>query len=851
MYQVGNIMRLIFNHITFYPKSILFVTTCLIGRILSCSPVSAQIRPDSTLPSNSIVKLEGSTSRISGGTQAGSNLFHSFQKFDLPKGNIAHFDQQSTVANIFARITSGQMSNLDGAIQTNGTANLFLINPAGILFGPNSQLKLGGSFLVTTANSLLFPDGKVFSANPRPQSTPILSINRPLGLAFSTQQGSITVRSQPGLNVQPSKTLSLIGGEVFVGGNLTAPNGRIEIGAVDSDQQVRFNFSNIRRETSYEKIQRFKDIRIDNLAIVDTSGIGGGDIDVYGNQVTLANGGRLQAFTFGNIDGGTITVNATDSLSLLGNLSRKSPIDPISVRIGFFLPQKTTIFSTTTGTGRGNNVEINADTLRITNGADISAVTDGLGNGGMLNINANQLIDIGGETIVFKILPEAVPFIEPNTRKVLIDQTSVSTISARSAFIPNSGASGNISIKTHNLKVKDGANITAGSISGPGGSISIEASGTVEIVGSTMSGFSTSNIVTSTISRNKGNDLRLNANKLILRDGGLITSSSFGQGQAGNIEVATTESLELLGVSRTGVVPSQVNSGSFSIGNSGNINIQTKYLKIKDGAAIQLNSLNRGQSGSLSLIAQNILLDNQGLINSNAVVSQAGNISVKTKRLILKNGSNITTNSLGNGTGGNIKINTDLLIALPLNGDSNIFANSITGAGGQIDINTKGIFGIEIRDRNTSLNDITAISEKNPQLNGVVRLITPEAEPTKNLTEQPEVVNSSPPIATGCHAGIQTNQSRFVNVGRGGLPTNPQNSLSELNLWQDLRVDRIEEKDNLVFVKKKPSHSTRIKTFPKKIIEAQGWTVDQHGKTILKSKHGYSNHTTQQHTPSC
>lgn len=810
------------------------------GGTVFFASASAQIRPDATLPNNSVVRPEGATSRIVGGTQAGSNLFHSFQQFDLATGSTAFFDQNPAIANIFARVTGGQPSSLDGVLRANGAASLFLINPRGILFGPNAQLNIGGSFLATTANSVLFPGGKVFRATPRTQSSPLLSIERPLGLAFNSRPGSITVQSQPGLAVQPGKTLGLLGGEIsLAGGNLAAPGGRIELGALAANQQIRFDATALNKQQwgiNYDHALAFRDIRITNLATVDASGLRGGDIQVQGRQVTLAKGGRLQALTLGNIDGGTIVVNATESLDLLGNLSLTSPIDPQFAQTGFFLPQKTTIFSTTVGAGQANSIVINTGTLRITNGADITAATDGLGAGGDLSINANKAIEVRGETVLLGFLEENIPFAEPITRNFLIDQTSVSQINARSAFIPNSGSSGDITIHTRHLTLRDGATLTAGSNSGPGGSITINATGTVAILGSTNSGLSTSNLATASISQNDALDLVIQANKLAIREGGVVTASTFGSGQAGNVVISTTESVDVAGMSRTGVFPSQINSGTFGTGNSGNIQIETPTFTVRDRGAIRLNSIAQGQTGSFRVSANSVVLANQGEISSNAVASPAGNLNIDTSRLILKDGSNITTNATGIEAGGNINLNTELLVALPVDGDSNITANAVNGPGGQITISTQGIFGIAVRDRPTRLNDITAISQNNPQLNGVVTINTPETDPSNNLSEQPEAVKSLPKIAQGCQTAKTANLSYFKHSGRGGLPTTPSESLSSLALWQDLRAIQLQPPHRLATTSQKEFPLATVQPAPDQIVEAQSWRQDSQGRILLTAK---------------
>lgn len=631
-------------------------------------------------------------------------------------------------------------------------------------------------------------------------------------------------------------------------GNLTAPGGRIELGAVDANQQVQLDPLSFGLD--YSGVQRFQDIRIDNLAIVDTSGPGGGLINVQGDRVTLADGGRLQSITLGNVDGSGITVNAETSLEVLGNFAPNSPIDPFFAQRGFFLPQTTTIFSTTIGSGQASAIEINTGTVRVTDGAKITAATDGLGPGGNLTINAARSIDVGGETILLGFVPEAVPFTEPVTRNFLIDQTSISQINARSAFVPNSGPSGNITINTGDLTLRNGANLTAGSNLGPGGAITLNARGTVEIVGSSKRGFSTSNISTASISENNALDTIIRANKLILRDGGVITASAFGLGQAGDIRINATQSVEILGVSRSGLIASQINAGSFGAGNSGDVTIDTGVLMVKDGGTLQLSSVAQGQTGSLSVTANSVFLENQSQISSNAVASPAGNIRIEANLLLLGDGSNITTNASGIDAGGNIKINADLLVALPFEGDSNITANAMNGPGGQITITTQGLFGIAVRDRNTNLNDITAISQNNPQLNGVVELNTPDADPSDNLAEQPDEVEAPQPIAQGCQTRQFANQSRLKRSGRGGLPINPHSALSPLAVWQDLRTDS--EPLSQVSPASELTATLPTDTPVQEITEAQGWQQDEQGRTVLTTqRQGPSHYAFQPSAPNC
>ncbi len=222
---------------------------CTLGQGIFLSAATAQITPDGT--TNTRVDINGNDFTIEQGDRAGGNLFHSFSDFSVPTGGSAFFNNAADIVNIFSRVTGGNISNIDGLIGANGAANLFLINPAGIIFGEGARLDIGGSFYGSTADSIVFPDGN-FSATDF-DNPPLLTINAPVGLNFRDNPGDITVRgdgqgtrttsdlidTEDALRVNSNQTFALIGGNLNLeGATIKTAGGRIELGSIEGNERV-------------------------------------------------------------------------------------------------------------------------------------------------------------------------------------------------------------------------------------------------------------------------------------------------------------------------------------------------------------------------------------------------------------------------------------------------------------------------------------------------------------------------------------------------------------------------------------------------------------------------------------
>jgi filamentous hemagglutinin family protein len=162
----------------------------LVASSLQSSLVTAQVTPDGT--TSTTINQDGNNFTIEQGDRVGDNLFHSFNEFSVPTGGSAAFNNAGDIINIFSRVTGGKVSDINGLISAKGTANLFLINPNGIVFGENAALNLGGSFYASTASSIVFSDDIEFSAT-NVDVPPLLTINMPIGLSFQDNPRDIAV----------------------------------------------------------------------------------------------------------------------------------------------------------------------------------------------------------------------------------------------------------------------------------------------------------------------------------------------------------------------------------------------------------------------------------------------------------------------------------------------------------------------------------------------------------------------------------------------------------------------------------------------------------------------------------
>lgn len=757
-----------------------------------------QITSDGTL-STQVTTPNNLDFTITNGTRVGNNLFHSFKEFSLPTGGSAYFTNDLDVKNVISRVTGASRSNIDGLLKTNGYANLFLINPNGISFHSNASLNIGGSFIASTADHLLFADGTKFSAT-NTQTPPLLTVSVPVGLQFGQTPKPIQIERSK-LEVMPGNTLAMLGGDVLInGGNLRALAGRIELGSVAGDSFVNLIAITEGFAMGYKEVLNFQDIQVSQGTSIDTTGEGNGAIQLYGRRIAITNDSRVGGNTEGEKPGQPLMLIASESVEIKN--------------FGFLI-------SLATGTGTGSNIIVDTKRLLVEVGI-IETSSSNSGRGGSLTVNASESAEIVG-------------------RKGFFASLRVRTF----GFEEDAGDAGTLQISTRRLILRDGGEISTSTVGeGNGGTLIVNASEFVEASGRSVvngldfpSGLFTQSRKTGDmmISGNGGN-LIISTPRLVIQNGASISVGAINgsTGQAGRLNINAADFITVIGTginAKGQVVPSSLLAVSEGSGRAGDLRINTQTLSIRDGAAVSVSNIGSGITGDLQITTNNLLLD-RGKLTAETTGGQ-GNIFLNSGNLILRRGSQITTNATGiNIIGSNITINTDVLAALE---NSDISANSQDFRGGNVQINTSGVFGTQFRNANTPLSDITATGA-NSQLSGTVQINTPDVDPTSGLVELTvNVVDPTRLIATGCPAA---RGNSLTVTGRGGLPSLPSEPLRPNNIVSvDWVGDTQEQRNRDTEVQRTTLSHTNypLPTTQEKpeIVEATSWIINDKGQVIL------------------
>jgi filamentous hemagglutinin family protein len=595
------------------------------------------------------------------GQRVGSNLFHSFERFNVPTDGRATFTGSLGIQNVLARVTGPTASNIDGTLRsTIPGANLYLMNPNGILFGPQARLELSGAFHATTADTIkLGVDGQF---NARVPSHSVLTVAPPAAFGFFSQQPA-EIKVEGNLKLPDHQQFSLVGGDLTLDqGVLQAPAGRINLLSVA--ELIELNIFNPEKKMDWLATKlgniTIKQKRINDLEPVDKS-------------------------QFANV-----IANVDASGTPGGGL--------IFIRGGRFTADGGVVYSTTLGDepGQGIDMVINGP-IQLQRGARISADSRGMGRGGQVNITTPYNLSISDSQKFFymdandwlsdplestvasnNFKTGAAGEVNIQAQLIEVDNGSIQSVAQKGS----TGDAGNVKLEANKLVLKNKSYITSLTReSGNGGKI-IATADEILIESGGWIGSPAKNLGQS--KTGDAGDIRLDTKRLKITGSGVIDSSSWNDGEAGEIFINATEFISISGRYDHNSSLSMIATTAYGRSKGGNIEITTPVLDISEGIIHSMASPGAiGSGGHISLNVGQFSLRNGGEITSKSLgTGTAGSIHINVEQFSLGNGGKITSKSYGTGNAGSISITA---LDATLN-NSEIAASADQAGGGNIDL---------------------------------------------------------------------------------------------------------------------------------------------------------------------
>ena len=661
--------------------------------ILGFSPhANAQIVLDGTLGPQGA--LSGPNYQISSrfGQQIGRNLFHSFADFQLLAGESANFSGPASVRNILSRVTGGKASLLNGQINSSiAGANFFFINPAGMIFGPDVQLNVSGSFVATTADLVKLGGNGSFNAlNP---SATILSSAPPSAFGFLKPQPKPILLDGARIGLQ--KSLALIGGNIGVLGASVVGNfeGSLDLVSVGSAGEVVLDINSPSKPIDVSSFSRLGLVDIgENSQVAAAEGSGlrvrAGDLLVDGPQTILAQANEFVGGSAGIDIVATGDVIVSDGATLRSETFAGENGSDVSIVANRLVVVGNANLVTATGTvdggatprdpnrsGNGGNLFVRANAVildgrnsPLVTGIASEAETNGVGNGGNIDIETKTLQVYGRAGISTNAFSSgSAGNIVVRADAITLDRETSSGfngIRAQTNATSGGGKGGTINLQeVGQLSLANGAKIDATTLGdGVGGTIVIDADSIVLDSGGVDG---TSNEVTSISARsdaqtgggNAGN-IEITAREMRLSDGALVSSSTLGNGDGGSVTIKA-DTLSLSGTRSTIASNSQDPAG----GKSGGVSLKVTDLSVTKGALISAGTRGNQIGGKIEVVADTVVIDGQGAATQTAISSETaggrgrgGDIEINAREVQILDGGTISTNTFGPGEGGDIQI---------------------------------------------------------------------------------------------------------------------------------------------------------------------------------------------------
>jgi len=576
------------------------------------------------------------------GAYQGTNLFHSFSTFNLTSAQSATFSGNAGTTNVIARVTGGA-SSIDGRIDTRTampSANLWLLNPRGFVFGQNAQLDVGGSFHAASASSLRFDTQGSWGMSGLPAAS--LTVD-PTAFGFLGSPGPITVNGSV-LAVDPTRHVTLAGGNLTLNGAVvSAPSGRINLASVTSAGELSLDANGL----GVTGVSRYGAIAASNsIVLTELNGQPSGPIYIRGGSLTL-NNAALSTLHNSNGAGSDIDINLTGDFTMRGG--------PLGV-----------VRASSTGQGDAGNFTLRARNVSLANGAiiDTSGIDlnsfDGRGRAGETTILATGAVSLSGGSQISSITYTGTG--AAGEMHIEGASLSMSGGSVLQASTYGDGAAGQITIDVGSLVLTGVSQIQAASIfdprttpgSGAGGNVIVNASGGVTISGIDAAGFS-SGIFSITTSLGVGGNITVNADSINLDRGAKIATTSGLDNATGNLGgnagsiTLTANRVRLEGGS------SVTTEAAFAGG--GLVNIQAvDYVALSDSRITTSVAVGGGNGGDITIDPVFVVLDSSQII-ARAIDGNGGNITINTQYFISSSDSVVDATSLF-GQSGTVVINS-------------------------------------------------------------------------------------------------------------------------------------------------------------------------------------------------
>jgi len=647
---------LIFNFLIFF-----FVLSFF--NIEKCHVFAEVIFDGSMNPETKGLKLIGSFEiKSEYGKIFGENLFHSFSDFNINTNEIARFTgNDGIIKNIINRITGDKFSYINGAINSEiPGANMYILNPNGVILGSKAQINIDGSFYISTADYLKRDNMHFYS---KINENTLLFTEDPSAFGFfNNNKGKISIKGEKleneinkcKITIKPYKSISIISSDIeIVDCEIYAPEARINLSNINSnDTEVKLTDSGIDISSDDSNLSEFGKIKIDN-SILETTGTGSGSVYIFGGDFNIINNSEIKTNTLGNKQGGLTKINVRNILMDNSAIFSKTSSDArggsieIKAQDSIMLYNESELVADSYNAdnfnyGEAGNILINAPNISLINSVYISSDTYKGGKGGNITINSSKSIYISNESKIFSVTEGkdekagAGGSIHINCKDMTLINNSV--ISSDTFY--GYGQGGEIIIKGLQNEQSDslivhGSYIFSGSIEGHG----------------------------------NGGKISIKSNKISFVSGGQIGSESTGSGKGGEVNIYG-KTINLYEKNENGNLCKIYTSALFkgeNAGDAGNIFINADSLSFDDKSNISASTNGHGNAGEINLIIDNLLLDSMSFISSssdsNSSDGNAGLINMNINNsIILKNNSSITTSTNGTGNAGNIQINLKELL---------------------------------------------------------------------------------------------------------------------------------------------------------------------------------------------